>query len=66
MVTAMHKIIKVKVLQDYKVELEYNDGRQGMVDLSYLVGKGVFAHWNDYRAFQNVKIGSSGELIWSD
>ena len=62
----MHKIIKVKVLQNYKVKLEYDDGRQGIADLSYLAGKGVFSLWNNYDAFQNVKIGSSGELIWSD
>ena len=62
----MHKITNFTVLQEYKVKLEYADGRQGIVDLSYLVGKGVFSLWNDYEAFQNVKIGSSGELIWGD
>ena len=62
----MHKITNVTVLQEYKVKLEYADDTQGIVDLSYLVGKGVFSLWNDYEAFQNVKIGSSGELIWGD
>jgi hypothetical protein len=63
---AMHKIVKVTILKDYKVNLEFADGRQGVVDLSHLVGKGVFALWNDYEAFRNVTIGSSGELLWSD
>jgi len=62
----MYKITNVTVLQNYKLELEYSDGKQGIVDLSRLVGKGVFSLWNDYKAFQNVKIGSSGELLWSD
>ncbi len=62
----MHKIINVTVLENYKVKLEYADGRQGIADLSDLIGKGVFVLWNDYNAFQNVKIGSSGELSWSD
>jgi len=62
----MHKIINVKVLQNYKVALEYADGKKGIADLSHLVGQGVFALWNDYKAFQNVKIGSSGELSWND
>ena len=62
----LHKITNVTVLQEYKVKLEYADGTQGIVDLSYLVGKGVFSLWNDYEAFQNVKIGSSGELILGD
>ena len=62
----MQKIVKFKVLNDYKVKLEYENGVKGTVDLSYLVGKGVFALWNDYKLFQNVKIGSSGELSWND
>jgi hypothetical protein len=36
------------------------------VDLSHLVGKGVFALWNNYHAFQQVYIGSSGQIAWSD
>jgi hypothetical protein len=63
---AMHKIVKVTILKDYKVNLEFADGRQGVADLSHLVGKGVFALWNDYEAFRNITIGSSGELLWSD
>lgn len=62
----MYKIINVTVLQNYKVRLEYSDGEKGIADLSHLVGKGVFALWNDYNTFQNVKIGSSGELLWND
>ena len=62
----MHKIINVTVLENYKLKLEYENGRQGIADLSHLVGKGVFALWNDYNAFRAVKIGSSGDLLWSD
>ena len=38
----MHKIINVSVLQDYQLKLEFDDGKAGIVDLSHLVGKGVF------------------------
>ena len=62
----MHKVTAVKVLEDYKLDLVFADGKRGMVDLSHLVGKGVFALWNDYRAFREVQIGTSGELIWSE
>ena len=62
----MHKITNVTVLQEYKVKLEYSDGTQGTIDLSYLIGKGVFSLWNDYETFRNIKLGSSGELTWSD
>jgi hypothetical protein len=62
----MKKITKAVTLGKYKVRLEYEDGKQGIVDLSHLVGKGVFSLWNNYEAFKNVKIGSSGELVWND
>ena len=62
----MHKIINVSVLQDYQLRIEFTDGEKGIVDLSHLVGKGVFSLWNDYSQFESVKIGSSGELMWSD
>jgi hypothetical protein len=62
----MYKITNVIVLEGYILKPEYSNGKQGTVDLSRLVGKGVFSLWNDYKAFQDVKIGSSGELLWSD
>jgi hypothetical protein len=62
----MRKITEVKVLQDYRLELVFDDGLAGMVDLADLVGKGVFGFWRDHQAFEQVRIGSSGELIWND
>ena len=60
----MRKICKVKALREYRLELEFDDGVSGTVDLSDLVGKGVFALWSDHRAFEQVRIGSAGELVW--
>ena len=62
----MRKISKVKVLQGYRLELAFDDGVSGVVDLSDLVGKGVFALWRDRHAFEQVRIGSIGELVWGD
>jgi hypothetical protein len=62
----MQKIINVDVLHDYQLKLEFADGKKGIVDLSHLVGKGVFSLWDDYSKFEIVKIGSSGELMWGD
>jgi hypothetical protein len=59
-------VTQVKVLEEYRVELMFNDGRSGVVDLSHLVGKGVFAAWQDYESFKRVRIGESGELVWND
>ena len=60
----MHKITGVKVLESYRLELTFADGVRGIVDLSDLVENGVFALWHDYKAFEQVSIGSSGKLVW--
>lgn len=62
----MRRICKVKVLPDYRLELEFDDGVAGTVDLSENVGKGVFDLWRDPLVFEMVRIGSSGELVWGD
>lgn len=62
----MKRISKVKVLSEYRLDLEFDDGVTGTVDLSEAVGKGVFALWRDPLFFEQVHIGSCGELVWGD
>ncbi len=62
----MYKINHVKALKDYRLELSFNDGTHGIVDLSDMVGSGVFKLWNDYDQFLKVEVGETGELVWSD
>lgn len=62
----MYKITSVEVLNQHQLALSFEDGVRGTVDLHHLVGSGVFAVWKDYSAFRQVRIGDSGELIWSE
>jgi hypothetical protein len=62
----MFKPIQVKALPNYKLWVKYADGVEGQVDLSHLAGKGIFSLWNDYRAFEQVYIGSGGAIAWTD
>lgn len=62
----MKRVTKINALPNYAIWIQYDDGVEGTVDLSHLVGKGVFAAWNDARAFAQVRIGDSGELRWGD
>lgn len=62
----MNRISKVKVLPGYRLHLEFDDGVSGTVDLSENVGKGVFALWRDPLFFEQVAIGSAGELVWGE
>ena len=62
----MPAVVAVKALANYQLWVKFSDGVEGVVDLSHLVGQGVFALWNDYEAFKKVHIGPGGELAWSD
>ena len=62
----MRRISKATALPGYRVALEFDDGVTGTVDLSESAGKGVFAAWSDELFFKQVRIGSSGELVWGE
>ena len=62
----MFNPIEVKALPHYRLWLRYADGVKGEVDLSYLVGRGVFSAWDDHKVFENVHIGARGAITWKD
>jgi len=62
----VHRIVRVGVLKDYRIDLHFADGTRGIVDLSALPRQGVLTLWNDYAEFEKVRIGDTGELAWSD
>ena len=59
----MHKITEVKALEDYKLELQFSDGVGGTVDLSHLVGKGVFSVWSVARENGTRSRGSELQVV---
>ena len=62
----MFRILEVKAKSHFRLWLRYSDGAQGEIDVSDLAGKGVFRKWLDPGAFETVKIGDAGELLWGD
>lgn len=60
----MKKIVSVRVLEDYRVWLRFDDGVEGIADLSELVGRGVFAAWRDYAFFRRAFVADYGSLTW--
>jgi hypothetical protein len=60
----MKKITAFKVLDNYRVWLRFDDGAEGEVDLTHLVGRGVFAAWRDYEFFRRAYVASYGALTW--
>ena len=62
----MQNVVFVKPLLDFKLRLTYDDGVEGVADLSHLAGRGVFSLWNKPGEFEKVYIGESGQIAWSD
>ena len=50
----------------YRIWLRYSDGAAGEVDLSHLVGQGVFAAWQDPACFAGVRLAEHGAIVWDD
>ena len=49
----MIRPVKVEPREGFRIWIRYADGASGVVDLSPLAGRGVFAAWNDQRFFQD-------------
>ena len=60
----MKKITAMKVLENYRVWLRFNDGVEGEVDFSQKPRSGVYAAWASYDNFRKARIGDCGELLW--
>lgn len=61
----MHRVVTVEPLVGYKVKIRFSDGVEGEVDLSYLVGKGVFTAWDDPAQFARVSVNNQTHtLTW--
>ncbi|PKN16421.1 MAG: DUF2442 domain-containing protein [Deltaproteobacteria bacterium HGW-Deltaproteobacteria-23] len=63
-----HDIINFKQLDGYRLELEFDNGRKGIVDLaSYIDRGGIFSRFADKDYFAAVEINHElGVLCWPD
>ena len=59
------KAVKAEALPEFRIRVQFEDGVEGIADLSGFAGKGVFRIWDDEGRFNDVRIGSSGEVEWS-
>lgn len=61
----LYRIMEVEARPDCQVWIRFEDGTEGVVDLSDLVGKGVFERWNDAGEFEQVYIDDeAGTIAW--
>ncbi len=59
------KIVKCQPRNNYKVWIRFDDGLEGEVDLSHLLGKGIFSDWDSIEFFNSVEIDAKTDtLAW--
>lgn len=58
--------VEVRALPGHRIWIAYEDGKCGEIDLSDVVGKGVFKIWDKPGFFENVHISSHGSIAWND
>lgn len=60
----MNRIVSFKVLNDYNIWLQYQDGETRTIDFKPLIGKGVSEQLLDKEYFSKVSIDNGGGLEW--
>jgi hypothetical protein len=61
------KITDCKPKANYRVWIRFDDGLEGEVDLSDLVGKGIFEAWESIDFFNKVRVDPKTDtLTWDD
>lgn len=63
-----YDIKEARHIDGYKIEIGFEDGKKGIVDLqSYLKKGGLFSRFSDFEYFKNFHINKElGTLCWAD
>ena len=59
-------VIALEARDKYKLWLRYSDGTEGEIDLSDMADTELFSDWQKPGAFERVKLGKCGEVIWTE
>lgn len=58
------RITTARPLENFRVQLSFDNGETGVVDLSDLVGRGVFVAWQQPDLFDKLVVTEFGALEW--
>ena len=64
--TNMNAVKKYKVLDDYRIWLQFEDGFEGIVEVKPLLKKGIALELLDPDTFRKLVIESGGGLAWEN
>ena len=62
----MNEVIKLKVLDSYRVWIRFNDGEEKVINLHPYIGKGFTTELLDYNKFKQVFIEPGGGIAWEN
>ncbi len=60
------KPLSIRTEPGFKLFIKFSDDNEGIVDLSDLVGKGVFKEWGNSDLFNKAYIDITGAIAWND
>jgi len=60
----MEKVISVKPLEEYMLEIEFEDGLKKVIDAKPYIGKGISAALKDKAYFRKVEVENGGGIAW--
>jgi hypothetical protein len=63
-----HDVTKMRILDGYKLQLTFDDGKSGVLDCNPFIDKGgIFSKLRDPEFFKSVQINSElGVITWND
>ena len=62
----MPRPTEVEPRDGYRIWIRYSDGAAGLINLSSLVGRGVFAAWRNRAFFETVGLTENGAVAWGE
>jgi hypothetical protein len=60
----MDKVISVKPLENYLIEIEFADGLRKVIDIQPFIGKGISVALKDESYFHQVTLEDGGGITW--
>jgi hypothetical protein len=60
----MEKVISVKSLEEYMLEIEFEDGLKKVIDVKPYIGRGISAALKDKFYFHQVELEDGGGIAW--
>lgn len=62
----MNEVVELRVLEEYRIWLKFNDGEEKIINFLPFLGKGFTTELLDYKEFSLVFIEPGGGIAWKN